>query len=218
MKILLAALIALQLVHAQVRVDDASLKNAAKNGDDWTTYGFTQGETRYSPLKQIDTTNVARLGLAWSYDVGRGGGNQEGTPLESNGVIYGNTNWSIVFAVDARTGQEKWRWDPEVNQDKVRPQVCCGVVQRGIALYQGLVIAPIIDGRLVGLDAQTGKPVWESRVSYSQEGYTITMAPRIAKGKVIIGVSGAELPVRGFFSAFDATTGKLAWKFYTVPG
>ncbi len=85
-------------------------------------------------------------------------------------------------------------------------------------MYQNLIIAPIIDGRLIALNAETGKPVWESRVSYSNEGYTVTMAPRIAKGKVIIGVAGAELPIRGFFSAFDAATGKLAWKFYTVPG
>jgi PQQ-dependent dehydrogenase (methanol/ethanol family) len=124
----------------------------------------------------------------------------------------------VVFAVDARTGKEKWRWDPEVNQPATRPKICCGVVQRGIALYQGLIIAPIIDGRLVALDAQTGKPVWESRVSYAQENYTITMAPRIAKGKVVVGVSGSELPVRGFFAAYDALTGKFAWRFYTVPG
>jgi quinohemoprotein ethanol dehydrogenase len=92
------------------------------------------------------------------------------------------------------------------------------VVQRGIALYEGLVIAPVIDGRLIALDAQTGKPVWESRISYSQDGYTVTMAPRIAKGKVIIGVAGSELPIRGFFDAYDARTGKRAWRFYTVPG
>ena len=200
------------------RVDDAALKNAAKNPAEWTTYGFTQGETRYSPLQQINASNVARLGLAWSYDVGRGGGNQEATPLAWNGVLYSMTNWSIVFAVDARTGKEKWRWNPEVNQDAVRPKICCGVVQRGLALYQGLIIAPIIDGRLVALDAETGRPVWEARVSFAQENYTITMAPRIAKGKVVIGVSGAELPVRGFFAAYDALTGKLAWRFYTVPG
>src|SRR5580658_10019279 len=199
-------------------VDDAALKNAGKSGGEWLTYGLTPGETRYSTLKQIDTTNVSRLGVAWTYDLGRGGGGQEATPLVSNGVIYSITNWSVVFAVDARTGKEKWRWDPEVNQDKTRPQVCCGVVQRGIALYQGLVIAPVIDGRLIALDMQTGKPVWESRVSYSQDGYTITMAPRIAKGKVIIGVAGSELPIRGFFDAYDARTGKLAWRFYTVPG
>ena len=160
----------------------------------------------------------AQASLAWSYDVGRGGGNQEATPLAWNGTLYSITNWSIVFALDARTGKEKWRWDPEVNQDASRPKICCGVVQRGIALYQGLVIAPIIDGRLVALDAQTGKPVWEARVSYTQENYTITMAPRIAKGKVIIGAAGSELPVRGFFAAYDALTGKPAWRFYTVPG
>jgi len=91
-------------------------------------------------------------------------------------------------------------------------------VHRGLALYQGLIIAPVVDGRLIALDALTGKPVWEARVSYPQDGYTVTMAPRIAKGKVVIGVSGAELPVRGFFAAFDALTGRQAWKFYTVPG
>jgi len=91
-------------------------------------------------------------------------------------------------------------------------------VNRGLALYQNLIIAPVIDGRLIALNAETGKPVWEARVSYSNEGYTVTMAPRIAKGKVIIGVAGAELPIRGFFAAYDALTGKQAWKFYTVPG
>ncbi len=199
-------------------VDDLSLKNAAKNGDEWTTYGFTQGETRYSPLNQINTSNVSKLGLAWSYDAGKGGGGQEATPLVWNGNLYSITNWDVVFALDARTGKELWRWDPEVNQDKVRPKICCGVVVRGIALYQGLIIAPVIDGRLIALDAMTGKPVWESRVSYSQDNYTLTMAPRIAKGKVIIGAAGAELPTRGFFAAFDAKTGKHAWTFYTVPG
>ena len=199
-------------------VDDARLRNTAKQSSEWLTYGFTPAETRYSPAQLINASNVARLGLAWSYDVGRGGGGQEATPLFSNGTLYGITNWSIVFAVDARTGKEKWRWDPEVNQEKVRPKICCGVVQRGVALYQGLVIAPTIDGRLIALEADTGRPVWESRVSYAQENYTITMAPRIAKGKVIIGVSGSELPVRGFFAAYDALTGKFAWRFYTVPG
>ena len=133
---------------------------------------------------------MSRLGLAWSYDVGQGGGNQEATPLVWNGTLYGITNWSVVFAVDARTGKERWRWDPEVNQTAVFPSICCGVVNRGIAIYQNLIIAPIIDGRLEALDAETGKPVWESRVAYPQDNYSITMAPRIAKGKVIIGVSG----------------------------
>ncbi len=200
------------------RVDDAVLKNASKSGDEWLTYGQNPGETRYSPLKQIDVTNVSRVGLAWSYDVGPGGGSQEGTPLFWNGTIYGITNWSVVFALDARTGKQRWRWDPEVNQAAVRPKVCCGIVNRGIAVYQGKIIAPVIDGRLEALDAESGKVLWEARVAFPQDNYTITMAPRIAKGKVIIGVSGAEYPVRGFFAAYDANSGQMAWRFYTVPG
>ena len=200
------------------RIDDLALKNIGRTGEDWVTYGLTPQETRYSPLKQIDASNVSRLGLAWSFDLGTGGGNQEATPLEWNGNIYAISNWSVVISIDARTGKERWRWDPEVNQTAVRPRICCGIVNRGIAIYQGKVIAPVIDGRLVALDAENGKPVWEARVAYPQDNYTITMAPRIAKGKVIVGVSGAEYPVRGFFSAFDANTGAQAWKFYTIPG
>jgi len=200
------------------RVDDAALKNAGKTGDEWLTYGLDPGEKRFSPLTQINTSNVSRLGLAWSYDVGVGGGWQEATPLVWNGAIYGITNWSIVFALDARTGKEIWRWDPEVNQVAVRPKICCGVVNRGLALYDGKIIAPIIDGRLVALDAIGGQVAWEARVAYPQDNYTITMAPRIAKGKVIIGVSGGEFPVRGYFDAYDANSGHFAWRFYTVPG
>ncbi len=201
------------------KVDDATLRNAAKGtGEEWLSYGFTPQETRYTPLSQIDKSNVSRLGLAWSVEVGPGGGGQEATPLVHDGVIFSTTQWSVVFAIDARTHKEKWRWDPEVNQAAVRSKICCGVVQRGLALYEGKVIAPAIDGRLIALDEQTGKPVWEARVSYPQDNYTITMAPRIAKGKAIIGVSGGEYPVRGFIAAFDAKTGAQAWKFYTVPG
>src|SRR5437879_8401846 len=200
------------------RVDDVVLRNPGNAGEEWLTYGLTPGATPYRPLKQIDPSNVSRLGLAWSYEVGQGGGNQEATPLFWNGGLYGITNWSVVFAVDARTGKERWRWDPDVNQTAVRPKICCGVVNRGIATYQGKIIAPVIDGRLEALDAETGKPVWEARVAYPQDSYTITMAPRIAKGKVIIGVSGSEFPVRGFFAAYDASTGQFAWRFYMITG
>src|SRR3954468_16418279 len=156
MRKLLLAVLAVTTVTAQTRrVDDAMLKAAA--GDEWLSYGLTQTEARFSPLKDINTTNVARLGGAWAYDVGSGGGGQEATPLVSNGTIYGITNWSIVFAVDARTGREKWRWDPQVNQAATRGEICCGVVNRGLALYNGLIIAPAIDGRLFGLDAETGR-------------------------------------------------------------
>jgi PQQ-dependent dehydrogenase (methanol/ethanol family) len=211
------ALFTVIAISAQTRrIDDALLKSAP--GDEWLTYGLTQSEARFSPLKDINTTNVSRLGAAWSYEVGSGGGGQEATPLVSNGTIYVITNWSLVFAVDARTGKERWRWDPEVNQEKVRSKICCGVVNRGLAIYNGLVIAPAIDGRLIALDADTGKPRWEARVGYPQDHYTVTMAPRIAKGKVIVGASGGDRPTRGFFVAFDAMTGREAWRFFTVPG
>jgi len=207
---------------ASVNVDGKVLRNAGAANDalpgSWLTYGRTQGETRYSTLKQINDTNAKRLGLAWSYIVGAGGGNQEGTPLMWNNTLYGITTWSVVYALDARTGKELWRWDPEINQTAVRPKICCGIVNRGLAIYNGMIVAAINDGRLQALDARTGKPVWESRVAYPQDLYTLTMAPRIAGGKVIIGASGGDKPTRGFFAAFDAATGHQAWKFYTVPG
>jgi quinohemoprotein ethanol dehydrogenase len=184
----------------------------------WLSYGRNQGETRYSTLKQIDSTNAKRLGLAWSYVMGAGGGNQEGTPLVWNNTLYGITTWSVVFALDARTGKELWRWDPEINQTDVRRAICCGNVNRGLAIYNGMIIAPAIDGRVFALNATTGKPVWETRVVYPQDQYTLTMAPRIAGGKVIIGASGGDKPTRGQFVALDAQTGHLAWRFWTVPG
>ena len=205
-----------------LKVDDAVLRKSGTATDaapgSWLSYGKTQGETRYSPLKQIDTTNAGRLGLAWSYTVGAGGGNQEGTPLMWNNTLYGTTAWSVVYAVDARTGKELWRWDPEINQAAVRSKICCGNVQRGMAIYNGMIIVPGIDGRLFALNALTGKPIWETRVAYTQDMYTITMAPRIAGGKVLIGVSGGDRPTRGYFDAYDAMTGHRAWRFYTVPG
>src|ERR1700722_2058224 len=108
------------------RVDDAALRDAVKSSSDgdWLTYGLTPGETRFSPLTQIDASNVKRLGLVWSYEAGEGGGDQEDTPLEWNKTIFGVTNWSIVFAVDARTGQQKWLWDPEVNRQPTSDKMC----------------------------------------------------------------------------------------------
>ena len=156
---LFAALLAIVTTRAQVhRVDDTVLKRAGESGE-WLSYGLNQAETRYSPLVQINAANVKQLGPSWSYDMGSGGGGQEATPLFSNGTLYGITNWSVVFAVDARTGQQKWRWDPEVNQATVRSKICCGVVNRGLAIYQGMIFAPVIDGRLQALDAETGRVI-----------------------------------------------------------
>jgi quinohemoprotein ethanol dehydrogenase len=209
------------VLHAQQPpvVDLTVLKNAGTSRDSfpgsWLTYGKSQSEQRYSPLKQIDTSNVKRLGLAWSYLAGPGGYGQEATPLVWNNTIYGITTWSVVFALDARTGKEIWKWDPEVNQATTK-----GITaNRGLALYNGMIIAPSLDGRLWALNALTGKPIWETRVSYTQDRHYVTMAPRIAGGKVIIGVSGGDSGEnRGYFDAYDAATGQRSWRFYTVPG
>jgi len=200
------------------RIDENALKNAGKTGEEWLTYGLSYGETRYSPLKQIDTTNVGRLGLAWSYEIGPGGGNQEGTPLMANGVVYGITNWSIVYALDARTGKELWRYDPKIDRPVIQPRACCGIVSRGIAIYENKLFVPVLDGRLVALDTAKGTEVWSVQTTPTDQQYTMTMAPRVAKNKVIVGNAGAEKPVRGYFSAYNVDTGKLEWRFYTIPG
>src|SRR5580704_4404416 len=206
------------------KVDDALLKEAIKTGNEWVSYNGSWMEQRFSPLNQINASNVSRLGLAWYTDLpvaasGGGGNRHEATPLVFNGVIYSITPWSIVYAVDAKTGKELWHSDPEVNQQIWQSRICCGVVNRGIAMYNNTIIAPVIDGRLRALEMGTGRQVWETRVSPANMAYTITMAPRVIKGgKVIVGVSGGEYGVRGFFDAYDAATGKQAWRFYTVPG
>ncbi len=205
------------------KIDDSALANAARTGEEWITYNLGYMEQRYSQLNQITTANVNRLGLSWFTDIPAAPGNpqtrQEGTPLVHDGMMYSITPWSVVYAVDTRTGKEVWRADPEVNQQVWQSRICCGVVNRGIAMYQDKIIAPVVDGRLRALDMTTGKIAWEVRVSPANMAYTITMAPRVLKGgKIIVGVSGGEYGVRGFFDCYDAETGKQLWRFYTVPG
>jgi len=202
------------------KIDEAALKNAgtSKNTEDWLTYGLNHQEQRYSLLKQIDATNVSRLGLAWTYEIGPGGGNQEGTPLVVNGIVYGVTQWSVTFAVDARSGKELWRYDPKIDRAVIQPRICCGNVVRGLAFYQNKVYVPVMDGRLVAVDATSGREVWSVQTTPTDQPYTVTMAPRVAKGKVFIGNAGGEYPVRGFVTAYDAETGKQVWRFFTIPG
>ena len=201
-------------------VDDALLRKPP--AEEWLTYGYNYGEQRHSPLSQIDATNVQRLGMEWTTEIGAGGGIQEATPLVANGVMYVITNWSVVYALDARTGKQRWRFDPQVDRTIGTPgplnRVCCGVVNRGLALYQDRVFVGALDGRLIALDVATGKQAWSVMTVPDNQPYSITMAPRVYKGKVIVGNSGAEYAVRGYVSAYDATDGKLAWRFYTVPG
>ena len=197
-------------------VDDAALAGADANASEWLTYGRDYAETRFSPLDQIDAGNVRRLGVVWHYDTGSLRG-LEATPLIHAGVLYASTSWSNVFAVDAVTGEELWYWDAKA--DRVRGALaCCDVVNRGVALYDGKVYVGVIDGRLVALDAASGEPVWDVQTTPLDEPYTITGAPRVVDGKVVIGNGGAELGVRGFVSAYDAGSGALVWRTYTVPG
>jgi quinohemoprotein ethanol dehydrogenase len=212
-------------------VDDKALVSAGKNADEWLTNGHDYAQTRFSPLKQIDATNVSRLGLAWYYDTNSAPGTLEATPIISNGTLYVTATWSTVFAIDARTGKEKWRWDPKIGHqnfptgsagkpDKVRtgPSFCCGPGNRGVAIYDGKVYVGLLDARLVALDAETGKVAWQVQTADKNSDYSITGAPLIVKGKVIIGNGGGEFAVRGYISAYDAETGKLEWRTYTVPG
>src|SRR5580658_9772839 len=158
--LLLAALVpCLALAQQPKRVDDSALRKAAP--DELVTYGRDYAETHFSPLKQINADNVGRLGLAWSWETESPiGGRVEGTPLMSNGVLYGSLAWDVLFAIDARTGKMKWRWDPEVSRKHIS-EICCGPVNRGVAIYDGKVYAGLLDGRLVALDQETGKPVWQ---------------------------------------------------------
>jgi quinohemoprotein ethanol dehydrogenase len=197
-------------------VDDAALAAPEARQQDWLSYGRDYYEQRFSPLTEINDTNVAKLGLAWQFETATERG-LEATPLVVDGVMYTTASWSVTYAIDARTGKQLWKYDPEVHR-KYDNLACCDVVNRGAAFYKGKVIVGVLDGRLVALDANSGKVAWQTTTVDQTQPFTITGAPRIAKGKVIIGNGGAEYGVRGYVSAYDAETGKLAWRFYTVPG
>jgi len=186
---------------------------------DWSSYGRDASETHYSPLNQVDSSNAARLSLAFATTIDAPQGNIEATPIMVNGTIYAPLAWGVVVAFDARTGVSKWRWDPELPRTGAdRPGMCCGAINRGVAFANGKVFAGLINGRLVALDANTGKLVWSTQTTDTATDTTITGAVRVFKNKVIVGTAGAEFNVRGYFSAYDTETGKLAWRFYTVPG
>ena len=197
-------------------VDDNRLANADKTPGDWLSYGKNYAEDRYSTLEQINKNNIKNLGLAWSLILGTDKG-IETTPLIVDGIMYLTGPWSKVFAVNAVTGQLIWSYNPEV-PGYYGQKPCCDVVNRGVALFKSKVYVGTIDGRLIALDATNGKPFWEILTVDTTKPYSITGAPRIVDGKVVIGNGGAELGVRGYVSAYDAATGKMIWRFYTVPG
>jgi PQQ-dependent dehydrogenase (methanol/ethanol family) len=197
-------------------VDDAVLASADADEANWLTYGRTYSEQRFSPLTEISEQTVGRLGLAWSHDLGHKRG-LEGTPLVKDGVLYATGTWSIIYALNAATGELLWTYDPQVPRGHAR-WACCDAVNRGPAFYRGKVYAGTLDGRLVAVTAETGELVWETKTTPEGSAYTITGAPRIARGRVLIGNGGAEFGVRGYVSAYDAETGEMAWRVYTVPG
>ena len=182
----------------------------------WMSYGRTWDEQRYSPLTGIDERNVGRLGLAWYADLGTYRG-IESTPLEMDGVLYNVSAFNIVTAYDAATGRVLWTYDPHVAREWAR-LACCGPSSRGIAAWNGKIYIGALDGRLIAVDARTGKEVWSVQTFDKSWAYSITGAPRVFDGKVVIGNGGADYGVRGFVVAYDAETGKQLWKFYTVPG
>jgi quinohemoprotein ethanol dehydrogenase len=196
-------------------VNAQRLLNAGQHPDDWVQDGRTYSAQRYSPLTQISKATVGQLGLAWSAELNTYRG-VEGTPLFIDGVIYNTSAWNIVTAYDARTGKALWTYDPQVPREWGR-YACCEPVSRGIAAWKGKIIVATLDGRLIALDARTGKPVWTTQTFDKAQPYTITGAPRVFDGKVVIGNGGADLGARGFVGAYDADTGKPLWRFYVTP-
>ena len=198
------------------QVDDTRLAHPEREPQNWITHGGDWNERRFSSLTQINTQNVRQLKPAWyfDYDTTRG---QESTPLVVEGVMYVTTAWSKVYALDAKTGRQIWFFDPKV-PGGAAVATCCDIVNRGVAVYKGRIYLGTVDGRLIALDAATGKPVWSIATTPAGTTYSITAAPRVARGKVFIGNAGSEFGGRGYVSAYDAHSGKLVWRFYTVPG
>ena len=184
--------------------------------NEWLLHGRTYAEERHSPLDQINTSNVDQIGLSWSFETGTNRGH-ETTPIVKDGVMFITAPWSVVHALDAKTGDLLWTHDPKVERAWAN-NACCDVVNRGVALYENSIFFGTIDGRLISLDKDTGTENWSILTIDKSRPYTITGAPRIVKGNVIIGNGGGEFGVRGYVTAYDVDSGDELWRFYTVPG
>jgi len=190
--------------------------DSGKPDSAWSLHGHGNAEQRHSPLTDIHPGNIEQLGLAWSFDYPTHRG-LEATPIVDEGVIYTTGSWSMVFAHNALTGKLLWMYDPKVPRSWA-VHLCCDVVNRGVALHENAIVFGTLDGRLIALNRETGKPNWETRTTDPKLPYSITGAPRVIGDKIIIGNGGAELGVRGYVSAYDVKDGKMLWRFYTVPG
>jgi quinohemoprotein ethanol dehydrogenase len=203
--------------HAPRIVDDAAITATEQDGD-WLSFGRAYDEQRFSPLVEIDETNVARLGVAWYTDLPNDR-TLYGTPLVVDGVMYYEGSWNVLRAVDAATGRQLWEYDPRVIEhagDRLRVM---WDASRGIAFYGSRVYVATVDGRLIAVDARTGREVWSTMTLDPSMPLAITGAPRAFRGLVVIGNGGTEFgAVRGYLDAYDANTGELVWRWYTVPG
>ena len=199
-----AALPALAAVRGPADVDGARIRGADREPQNWMAVGRDYTEAHFSPLAGIDRSNVKSLGLTWSADLDTYRG-VEASPLEVDGVLYNTSAWNLTTAYDAATGKVLWTYDPKVPPAYGR-KACCDIVSRGLSVWKGKVIIATLDGRLIALDARTGQPVWsvDTFAGESPWPYTITGAPRVFDGKVLIGNGGAELGVRGYVTAYDA--------------
>jgi quinohemoprotein ethanol dehydrogenase len=204
-------------IAATKAIDGKAIVDNDATTKDWPSYGLNYAETRFSKLDQINDKNVGTLGLAWSYNLESSRG-VEATPLVVDGIMYVTASWSIVHAIDVRTGKKIWTFDPKVTRE-AGYKGCCDVVNRGVAIWKGKVYVGSYDGRLIALDATTGNKVWEKDTIIDHtHSYTVTGAPRVYKGKVLIGNGGAEYGVRGYVTAYDAETGDQKWRWFVVPG
>ncbi|WP_022957338.1 PQQ-dependent dehydrogenase, methanol/ethanol family [Spongiibacter tropicus] len=191
---------------------------AEDDGTNWPSYGRTYKETHYSPLKQINENNIDRMGLVWSYDLPAAPSSGVSAPLAVDGVLYFSVGHSVIHAMDAKTGKLLWQFDPKT-AEHAGHKLRAGWGVRGIAYNKGKVFTGTLDGRLIAIDAKTGKQLWSAMTVDPEDGRYITGAPWVMNGKVIIGHGGADYnPVRGYVTAYDEETGKQAWRFYTVPG
>ncbi len=186
-------------------------------GADWPNYGGSYYNQRYSTLTQINTSNVKNLKGAWTFHAkfGDKSSSFESTPVAINGVMYLTSGRDDVWALDAKNGQVLWEYHPNIDTDKVA--VCCGLVNRGVAVGSGKVFVGEVNGHLVALDQQSGAKVWDVEVGSTTDGYSETMAPQYFDGMVIIGISGAEYENRGYVTAYNADTGAQVWRWYTIP-
>ncbi len=202
--------------HQDSSVATQRLVNADAEPHNWMSHGRTHSEQRYSLLKQVHTGNVGELGLVWFSDLDDHNV-VEATPIVIDGRMYVTAAMGVVYAFDAVTGQRVWKYDPEIPPETL-VKACCQPVNRGVAAWGDNIYVGTLDGRLIAIDAKSGTKVWEQITTDPDKAYTITGAPRVVKNQVIIGNAGADYDVRGYVSAYDAVTGDMNWRFYTVPG